>query len=279
MKKSMRFFLLVVLCAASWQAQFQVANAQGAATFVYTNNDRIPNSVSAFVAAANGSLSPVPGSPFLTGGNGAGGGFFAANRITAAVVKNFLYAANSGSNTVTAFLIDPATGALSPVPGSPFATGGVAGGGSRAGGLDLRAPSLELGPQLGEPLLALPGELLQLDQLLLDIVEIGGEIAPELAYGPPTHAQRVRDLLLHLDQVGELGCVRRVAPRGFSLEEQDVRLYRLDVALGGAADESRPPHQGGDERAGEHPAVRHHWGATRLSPPAVISNSSRRFWA
>lgn len=128
MTKPMRFFLLVVLCAASWQAQFQVANTQGTATFVYTNNDRAPNSVSAFVAAPNGSLSPVPGSPFLTGGNGAAGGFFSANRITAAVVKSFLYAVNSGSNTVTAFLIDPATGALSPVPGSPFATGGVSGG-------------------------------------------------------------------------------------------------------------------------------------------------------
>jgi lactonase family protein with 7-bladed beta-propeller len=128
MKTSTRLLQLVVLCAAFWHAQFRIASAQGDATFVYTNNDRTPNSVSAFSVAANGSLSPVPGSPFLTGGNGAGGGFFAANRITASVVKDFLYAANAGSNTVSAFSINPATGVLTAISGSPFATGGVGDG-------------------------------------------------------------------------------------------------------------------------------------------------------
>ncbi len=101
--------------------------AQG--TFVYTNNDRTPNSVSAFSAAANGALAPVPGSPFLTGGNGGFGGFFAADRITTAVVKDFLYVANGGTNNVSAFSINPVTGALTAIPGSPFATGGSAGSG------------------------------------------------------------------------------------------------------------------------------------------------------
>jgi hypothetical protein len=101
--------------------------AQGA--FVYTNNDIAgPNSVSALSADANGSLTPIPGSPFLTGGTGIGSGFFAANRITSVVVKHFLYAGNSGSDTVSAFAIDPNSGILTPVPGSPFATGGVADG-------------------------------------------------------------------------------------------------------------------------------------------------------
>jgi len=77
---------------------------------------------------ANGALSPVAGSPFATGGTGAGGGFFASPRITTAVVKDFLYAANGGSNNVTAFTINPVTGVLTAVAGSPFATGGVADG-------------------------------------------------------------------------------------------------------------------------------------------------------
>lgn len=119
MRTLTQIFLMVVFCTATLMAQ---------GTFVYTNNDRSPNSISALSAAANGALSPVPGSPFLTGGNGAGGGFFASNRITTAVVKDFLYAANAGSNNVSAFSINPATGALTPVPGSPFATGGVADG-------------------------------------------------------------------------------------------------------------------------------------------------------
>jgi 6-phosphogluconolactonase (cycloisomerase 2 family) len=97
-------------------------------TFVYTNNDRIPNSISAFSAGTSGALTPVLGSPFPTGGNGAGGGFFASSRITTAVVKDFLYAANSSSNNVSAFAINPSTGGLTPITGSPFATGGIADG-------------------------------------------------------------------------------------------------------------------------------------------------------
>jgi 6-phosphogluconolactonase (cycloisomerase 2 family) len=114
----MKLFLGGALYAACLMAQDP--------TFVYTNNDRSPNSVSAFSVAANGALSPVPGSPFLTGGTGIGGGLFASNRITTAIVKNFLYAANSGSNNVSAFSVDPATGVLTTVLGSPFATGGSA---------------------------------------------------------------------------------------------------------------------------------------------------------
>src|SRR5438132_946311 len=103
MKKATQVVFLVMFCAACLMGQ---------GTFVYTNNDRTPNSISAFSAAASGGLSPVPGSPFATGGNGAGGGFIAATRITAAVVKDFLYAANAGSNNVGAFSINPATGVL-----------------------------------------------------------------------------------------------------------------------------------------------------------------------
>jgi 6-phosphogluconolactonase len=117
--RPIRLFLLMVTCAIS-------AMAQG--TFVYTNNDRSPNSVSAFSVAANGALTPVPGSPFLTGGTGTGFGFFAANRITTAIVKNILYASNSGSNNVSAFSINPATGVLTAVPGSPFPTGFISSG-------------------------------------------------------------------------------------------------------------------------------------------------------
>ena len=114
-----KVFLGVVPCASSLLAQ---------GTFVYTNNDRIPNSISAFSVGANGALTPVSGSPFPTGGNGAGGGFFASNRITAAVVEDVLYAANGASNNVSAFAINPSTGGLTPVTGSPFATGGIADG-------------------------------------------------------------------------------------------------------------------------------------------------------
>jgi 6-phosphogluconolactonase (cycloisomerase 2 family) len=116
-----RLFLVGSLCTACLLGQ---------GTFVYTNNDPInaPNSVSAFSVGANGALSPVAGSPFATGGTGLGGGIFAANRITTAIVKDVLYVANGGSNNVSGFSVNPATGVLTQVPGSPFATGGSADG-------------------------------------------------------------------------------------------------------------------------------------------------------
>ncbi len=92
--------------------------AQG---FIYTNNDTAPNSISAYYFGLDGSQSPVAGQPFTTGQNGSGGGFYSSNRII--VVNNFLYASNSGSNTVSAYSIDPASGYLTPVSGSPFQTG------------------------------------------------------------------------------------------------------------------------------------------------------------
>ncbi len=99
--------------------------------FVYTNNDVAgPNSVSAFSIGGGGILIPVPGSPFATGGTGIGGGFFASNRVSAAVSGNFLYASNCGTNNVSGFSINATTGVLTAVPGSPFPTGGSCGNGT-----------------------------------------------------------------------------------------------------------------------------------------------------
>ena len=64
-------------------------------------------------------LSDRPSQPAAS----AGRWFIASNRITTA--GNFLFASNSESNDVSAFAIDPIAGALSPVPGSPFPTGGT----------------------------------------------------------------------------------------------------------------------------------------------------------
>src|SRR5712692_8449760 len=101
----------------------------GQGNFVYTNDDQfVSNTVSGFSVASNGTLSPVAGSPFATGGTGVGDGFFASNRIGVAIVGNFLFASNSGSNDVSAFTINPSTGVLTSVTGSPFATGGSSGG-------------------------------------------------------------------------------------------------------------------------------------------------------
>jgi 6-phosphogluconolactonase (cycloisomerase 2 family) len=66
----------------------------------------------------------IAGSPFATGANG---GIYGVVSASIAIAKGFLYAANEGSNNISAFAINPATGVLTTVAGSPFATGGSAG--------------------------------------------------------------------------------------------------------------------------------------------------------
>lgn len=90
--------------------------------FLYINDDGNPNTVSGFRVGADGTLIPLPGSPFPTGGTGNFGGFFAAPRIRAALERDFLYATNSSSGDISGFAI-AADGTLTPVPGSPFPTG------------------------------------------------------------------------------------------------------------------------------------------------------------
>jgi len=90
--------------------------------FVYTNDDVFTtNTVSGFSVGATGALTPISGSPFSTGGGGTGGGGFAVNRVI--VAHGFLYASNGGTQNISAFSIDPATGILTPVVTSPYAVG------------------------------------------------------------------------------------------------------------------------------------------------------------
>src|SRR2546429_9895442 len=92
-------------------------------TFLYTNNNESPNTVSAFSVGLGGTLTMVPGSPFLTGGEGSGL-YSASNTATVTIRKKILYVSNTGTNNISGFSINTTTGALTPVPGSPFATGG-----------------------------------------------------------------------------------------------------------------------------------------------------------
>src|SRR5512139_1369244 len=91
---------------------------------IYVNNDvATTNTVSAFaVNPANGSLVPLPGSPFATGG----GGSFSPNinGVNVLALDRFVYATNSVTNSVSAFIMNE-DGTLATVPGSPFPTLGT----------------------------------------------------------------------------------------------------------------------------------------------------------
>ncbi len=111
------FFLLFSLFCFS-----AVGRAQN---FVYVNNNNQTNSVSAFSVAPTGALTKIADTP--TGGSGSGGSLFPAGRAAATVTGNFLYVGNDGDGTVSAFAINPATGALTAV-GTPVSVGGPSNG-------------------------------------------------------------------------------------------------------------------------------------------------------
>jgi hypothetical protein len=96
-----------VWLAAPLRAQFAyVANAGG--------------NVSSYSIGANGALTPVPGSPFAAGAQ--------PRSVAVDPTAKFAYVANEGApglgipSNVSAYSIG-ANGALTPVPGSPFAAG------------------------------------------------------------------------------------------------------------------------------------------------------------
>ena len=82
--------------------------------FVYISNSTGFITAYAF-NSANGSMTPVPGSPFPSGGGLAG--------LAIDQSKHFLFAANAADNTVSVFTIDSASGALHQISGSPVPAG------------------------------------------------------------------------------------------------------------------------------------------------------------
>ncbi len=100
---------------------------------LYVESNRLEagqNSILAYTRAADGTLKPLQGSPFLTGGKGLNNptaGKLGPNDIDypllASVDKKRLFAVNSGSNTIAVFDVAD-DGQLRQVPGSPFSSGG-----------------------------------------------------------------------------------------------------------------------------------------------------------
>lgn len=91
-----------------------------AGRFAYVANN-VSNDVSGFsIDPSTGALKTLAGSPYAAGLNPAG--------VTIDPSATFLFVANAngggtpGANNVSVFRIDAVTGALSPVPGSPYAT-------------------------------------------------------------------------------------------------------------------------------------------------------------
>ena len=92
--------------------------------FTYVNdNTAVANTVAGFDRHADGSLTPMPGSPFATGGAGLGAGLASQGAIQATPDGRFLLAVDAGSNQISVLRVTP-NGVPKPV-GPPVSSGGV----------------------------------------------------------------------------------------------------------------------------------------------------------
>ncbi|HXA86188.1 MAG TPA: MBG domain-containing protein, partial [Candidatus Dormibacteraeota bacterium] len=97
--------------------------AQAQSNYVYVNNQATSNTISAYSVSPSGALTTVPGSPFLTGGQGANVNCYGLDRIVISAPNNLLLVTNTLDLTISAMQINPASGGLTAVAGSPFASG------------------------------------------------------------------------------------------------------------------------------------------------------------
>ncbi|HTU86505.1 MAG TPA: beta-propeller fold lactonase family protein [Solirubrobacteraceae bacterium] len=99
-------------------------SGHGAGYVYLDNNTAGANTISGFSRSANGALTVLPGSPFAAGGAGLGAGLASQGAIQTADHGHYLLAVDAGSNQISVLRIGY-NGSLTPVPGSPFASGGV----------------------------------------------------------------------------------------------------------------------------------------------------------
>ncbi len=130
----LRLTWLAALCAVCALGELapRAASAQGrkAENFVYVQSvDPAGNAIFGFARDnADGSLEPLAGSPFPTGGLGitfttALGPFDSDQEVIVNSAHTLLFAVNGGSDTIAVLRIN-LDGSLTPVAGSPFPSGG-----------------------------------------------------------------------------------------------------------------------------------------------------------
>jgi 6-phosphogluconolactonase len=92
---------------------------------VYINDNTAPvNTVAAFNRLADGTLAPVPGSPFTVGGSGTGHPDASQGSLELSSDGRYLLAVDAGSNQISVLRIKP-DGSLQIAEGSPVASNGV----------------------------------------------------------------------------------------------------------------------------------------------------------
>jgi DNA-binding beta-propeller fold protein YncE len=101
------------------------AHQSGVVGHVYVDDNTAPvNTVAGFDRHADGSLTPMAGSPFAVGGSGTGHPNASQGSLELSSDGRYLLAVDAGSNEVSVLRIKP-DGSLQAAQGSPFASNGV----------------------------------------------------------------------------------------------------------------------------------------------------------
>jgi hypothetical protein len=121
-----RFALLIGLASAGLLvAAGGVSASSGVVGQVYVNDNTIGvNTVAGFDRHADGTLTPIPGSPFAVGGAGAGQGDASQGSLQVSTDGRYLLAVDAGSNQISVLRIKP-NGSLQAAQGSPFSSNGA----------------------------------------------------------------------------------------------------------------------------------------------------------
>ena len=92
--------------------------------YVYVNDNTAPgNAVAGFRRRGDGALTPLPGSPFLTGGAGTGAAIGSQGSLQPAFGGRYVLAVDAGSNQVSVLAVR-GDGSLQPVRGGTVNSGG-----------------------------------------------------------------------------------------------------------------------------------------------------------
>jgi 6-phosphogluconolactonase len=117
--------IVALFAMAATLATAQPAGASGVVGHLYVDDNTAGmNMIAAFDRHADGSLTPVPGSPFPTGGAGTGAGIGSQGALQRSSDGKYLLAADAGSNEISVLRIKH-DGGLRPVAGSPVPSNGV----------------------------------------------------------------------------------------------------------------------------------------------------------
>jgi 6-phosphogluconolactonase len=116
----------LALAIAGWTATAHVAAADSDVVgHVYVNDNTAgTNTVAGFARHADGTLTPLPGSPFAVGGAGAGTIIGTQGALQLSSDGQYLLAVDAGSNQISVLRIEP-DGSLQQAAGSPVASGGI----------------------------------------------------------------------------------------------------------------------------------------------------------